>query len=115
LDKLLIIKLRVSGVRELIPNHAFTKRRNDIGPNVNEQVLFEQNENWNQDPNTGDFVFPFPDKPDCTVELPDLSATCPFEGVDEPTDWLENAHFSYGSSIESLDQPFTITPNTCTG
>lgn len=101
LDGLLIIKLEVSGVEELILTHAFTKKRNKMEPDVDEKELSDQNGNLSQDPNTGDFVFPFPDKPDwCgtpfpdkpdgTVELPNLSATCPFRGVEEPPDWLKN-------------------------
>jgi hypothetical protein len=115
-------------MKELIPNHAFTKRRKNMGPDVDEKEFSEQNEDRIEDPNTEAFVFPFPDKPDWCgppffpalvedpVAFPDgCSTPLPPAPVDKPPDWLihENAHFPDGSSIEFPDQ--RIDPYTCTG
>ncbi len=49
LDELLIIKLRASGMKELILNHEFTKRRKIMGPGQEEQCFAEQTSDVNSD------------------------------------------------------------------
>ncbi len=94
-----------------------------MGPDEVEQEFSDQNENWNQDPNTGAFVSPdggsveFPDQP----AYPSAHAQEMVDEVLNPLlndnaneDWNQDPNTGAyvspdGSSIEFPDQP--INPN----